>query len=240
MAKSLHEQAAEYIRTNIQNGTYPIGGQIPTENELTELLGISRPTLRLALDRLTQEGLLMRIKGKGTFVRQPKVLHESTRFITGYRAEAEKHHCTMRTRVLDLSMHSAPPFVCAALGLKEGSTVTRLTRLRHLEGTGNESPVLYTTVFVPYTLFPDMKTLDFTDLSFYEVLAQRNMDVRHAMRRLEVVMPPSEVAVALGIGSFEPCVLISSTGYTADRKAIEYAESYYPASTSSFLIEVNR
>ena len=102
MAKALHEQAAEYIRTNIQNGTYPIGGQIPTENELTELLGISRPTLRLALERLTQEGLLMRVKGKGTFVRQPKVLHESTRFITGYRAEAEKtplHHANARTGI---------------------------------------------------------------------------------------------------------------------------------------------
>ncbi len=240
MAKALHEQAAEYIRAHIKSGAYPVGGQIPTENELTELLGISRPTLRLALDRLTQEGLLMRVKGKGTFVRQQKVLHESTRFITGYRAEAEKHHCTMRTRVLDLSVHPAPSPVCAALGLNEGAQVTRLTRLRHLEGTGNEAPVLYTTVFVPYTLFPDMKTLNFTDLSFYEVLAQRNMDVRRAVRRLEVVMPPSEVAAELGISAFEPCVLISSTGYTADGQAIEYAESYYPASTSSFMIEVNR
>ena len=70
MAKALHEQAAEYIRAHIKSGAYPVGGQIPTENELTELLGISRPTLRLALDRLTQEGLLMRVKGKGTFVRR--------------------------------------------------------------------------------------------------------------------------------------------------------------------------
>lgn len=240
MAKALHEQAAEYIRKNIQNGTYPVGGQIPTENELTELLGISRPTLRLALERLTQEGLLMRVKGKGTFVRQPKVLHESTRFITGYRAEAEKHHCTMRTRVLELNVQTADAHVAAALGLSEKEKVTRLTRLRHLEGTSNKAPVLYTTVFVPHSLFPDMETLDFTDLSFYDILAQRNMDVRHAVRRLEVMMPPSEVSAALGITPFEPCVFISSTGYTASGAAIEYAESYYPASSSSFLIEVNR
>lgn len=240
MAKALHEQAAEYIRTRIQNGTYPVGAQIPTENELTELLGISRPTLRLALERLTQEGLLMRVKGKGTFVRQPKVLHESTRFITGYRAEAEKHHCTMRTRVLELTVQPSEAHVSAALGLTKEEKVTCLTRLRHLEGSSSQAPVLYTTVFVPYSLFPDMETLDFTDLSFYDVLSQRKMDVRRAVRHLEVVMPPAEVSAALGLSAFEPCIFISSTGYTASGVAVEYAESYYPASTSSFLIEVNR
>lgn len=90
MGKALHEQAAEYIRARILSGEYAVGSQIPTENELCALLGVSRPTLRQALDTLTREGLIVRIKGKGTFAAEPKVVHESTRFVTGYRAESEK------------------------------------------------------------------------------------------------------------------------------------------------------
>ena len=55
MAQALHEQAAEYIRGRIQSGEYPVGSQIPTENELCALLGVSRPTLRQALDTLARD-----------------------------------------------------------------------------------------------------------------------------------------------------------------------------------------
>ena len=167
MAQALHEQAAEYIRGRIQSGEYPIGGQIPTENELCTLLGVSRPTLRQALDTLAREGWLMRVKGRGTFVTEPKVAHESTRFVTGYRAESTKNHRTLRTRVLDLGVERATEEAARALQLTAGAKVTRLVRLRHLEGYRNNAPVVYTTLYVPHKLFPDMAQLDFTDLSFY-------------------------------------------------------------------------
>ena len=85
-----------------------------------------------------------------------------------------------------------------------------------------------------------MAQLDFTDLSFYEVMAGRGLEVRHASRRLEVVPPPAEVAAQLEISPFEPTILITSTGLTGDGKRVEYTESYYPAGSSSFLIEVDR
>lgn len=240
MAQALHEQAAEYIRGRIQSGEYPVGGQIPTENELCTLLGVSRPTLRQALDTLSREGWLMRVKGRGTFVTEPKVAHESTRFVTGYRAESTKNHRTLRTRVLDLAMERAPEEAARALQLTAGAKVTRLVRLRHLEGYRNNAPVVYTTLYVPHKLFPDMTQLDFTDLSFYEVMASRGLEVRHASRKLEVVPPPAEVAARLEISPFEPVILITSTGLTGDGRRVEYTESYYPAGSSSFLIEVDR
>ena len=186
MAKALHEQAAEYIRSRILTGEYAVGSQIPTENELCALLGVSRPTLRQALDTLAREGWLQRLKGKGTFVTEPKVTHESTRFITGYRAESEKNHRTLRTRVLEIGVERAPEAVARALHLPAGAKVTRLVRLRHLEGYRSNAPVVYTTLYVPCALFPEMAELDFTDLSFYEVLADRGLEVRHASRQLEV------------------------------------------------------
>ena len=167
MAQALYMQAAEYIREKIAAGEYPVGSQIPTENELALQLGVSRPTVRQALDTLAREGRVNRVKGSGTFVCEPKLVHESTTFVTGYREESRKRHRTLRTKVVCLRTEKAEGTVAEALRLKPGQSVTKLTRIRHLEDVNSNAPVVYTTVYVPCKLFPDMAELDFTDASLY-------------------------------------------------------------------------
>ena len=240
MAQALYLQVAEHLRSRIADGEYPVGSRIPTENELAAQLGVSRPTVRQALELLDREGRLRRVKGSGTFVTEPKLIHESTTFVTGYREESRKNHRTLRTRVVCIRVERADDNVAEALKLKPGESVTRLTRIRHLEGVNNNAPVVYTTVYVPRKLFPDMASVDFTDASLYEALDRRRLSVAHASRRLEVVMPPAEVTAGLGISAFEPTVYITSKGTTRDGVPVEYSESYYPASYSSFQIEIQR
>ena len=60
-----------------------------------------------------------------------------------------------------------------ALKLHANAQVTRLTRVRHLEHVNENAPVVYTTVYVPHQLFPEMSQLDFTDASLYEALDAR-------------------------------------------------------------------
>ena len=240
MAQALYMQIAEDIRGKIIRGEYPAGAQLPAENELSTRLNVSRPTVRQALDLLAREGRLTRVKGSGTFVCEPKIVHESTSFVTGYREESRKNHRVLRTRVVQIGVERAGERVAEALGLRPNQQVTRLVRIRHLENVNNNAPVVYTTVFVPYSLFPDMSGLDFTDASLYEALDSRNLSVTHASRRLEVVMPPARVAAGLSISAFEPAVYITSLGYMRSGQAVEYSESYYPASLSSFRIEIRR
>ena len=126
------------------------------------------------------------------------------------------------------------------LKLAPEEPVTKLVRIRHLENMYANAPVVYTTLYVPVKLFPDMARTDFTETSFYEALDSRGLSVAHASRRLEVVMPPEEVAAGLEITAFEPAAFIVSRGYTGSGQAVEYTESYYPASRSSFRIEIDR
>ena len=238
MTQALYLQVAEHIREQIASGGYPTGSRIPTEHELAGMLNVSRPTVRQALDVLAKEGRLTRIKGSGTFVTEPKLLHESTSFVTSYREESRKKHCVVRTRIFCNQTERPAPRIAELLHLPAGEQVNRLTRIRHLENVNHNAPVVYTTVYVPCRLFPDMSAIDFTDASLYEAFDSRNLTVCHASRRLEVVMPPAEAAAGLGMNSFEPAVFITSLGYTAGGQIIEYSESYYPASRSSFLIEV--
>jgi len=219
---------------------YPVDGRLPTECELSVQLGVSRPTVRQALDLLAREGLVVRVKGSGTFAAQPKLIHESTRFISGYREESRKKHRILRTQVVCLQVEQAEGRVAESLRVAPGSPVTRLTRVRRLENVYNGAPVVYTTVYVPVELFPDMMSIDFTDASFYEKLEELGQPVVHASRRLEVMMPSAEVAAGLGITAFEPVIYIISQGMIASGSVIEYSESWYPASRSSFQIEVDR
>ena len=236
----LYHQIADRLRTGIASGAYPPDSRLPTEHELAAQLGVSRPTVRQALDLLAREGMVVRVQGSGTFAAEPKVVHGSTSFISGYREECHKKRRTLRTRVLYLHADEPDERAADALRLDPGQQATRLTRVRHLENVNGNAPVVYTTVSVPLALFPDMCRLDFTDASLYDALDRKGLSVARASRRLEVVMPPAEVARELHIGSFEPAVFISSTGYTKLGQAVEYSESYYPASRSSFQIEIER
>lgn len=240
MAEKLYTQVITHIKENILSGKYKVGDQIPTEAMLALTFGVSRPTVRQALSSLAMEGYLLRIKGSGTFVSQPKVLHESTTFIAGYHTESQKKGRTIRTKVLSLSVEHASECTAKALGLSVGSKVTKLVRLRSIDNYNDNKPVLYTTVYVPFKLFPEMSELDFSDTSFYDVIDGKGLSIRHATRDLEVVTTPADIAGDLQISPFEPSIFVTSIGKTVDMHIVEYAESYYPAGCSRFLVEINR
>ena len=131
--QSRYIQIAEQIRGQIADGLYPEGSRIPTENELAQAQEVSRPTVRQALDLLVREGRLVRVKGSGTFVAQPKLVHESTSFVTGYREESRKKSRILRTKVVCLQTEKAGEQVGDALKISAGDMVTRLVRIRHLD-----------------------------------------------------------------------------------------------------------
>ena len=239
VAGNRYQQVMETLRARIEGGAYQVGDRLPAETELAASLGVSRPTLRQALAQLESEGLVSRVKGSGTCVAAPKLLHESTSFLAGYRQEAERHHRTLRTQVLSLEVQRAGS-LGEKLSLPSSAQITRLARRRWVDGLREGRPVVYTVVHVPYALFPDMAQQDFTTASFYELLEARGLKVCHASRVLEVVVPPPQVAKALELSPFEPAIYVDSVGFDARGRRVEYAQSYYPAGSSRFLIEVER
>lgn len=238
---NLHTQVKNYILDHIHSGEWEIGMQIPTEESLAKTLLVSRPTVRQALSILTSEGYLERTKRRGTFVRQPKLLHQSTSMLASYREESKRNGFNIRTKVLRNEIIKSGDFIAEKLNLSSAlKKVTVLTRLRYLEGYKENKPVVYTTLYVPYDVFPDLSELDFTDVSFYEVLEEKNLMVIHADRELEVILPEEEVCDALLISRFEPVIFIKSQGTAKESLTIEYSESYYPASFSKFHIHMDR
>lgn len=237
---NLHSKAHAYILEKIQSGEWAVGEQIPPETDLAETLNISRPTMRQALSSLTSQGYLVRVKGKGTFVTEPKLLHESTSMLWSYGAESAKNGKRLLTEVISIEVKKAEKFVAQKLNIPVGKMITVLTRRRRLEGVNHDNPVLLTTVAVPLNLFPNMSEIDFNNNSFYAEMEKAGLLVRYAERELEVVVASEEVVELLKISRFEPIVRVTSVGYLDNGNPVEYSESFYPAGCSKFQIRVTR
>ena len=87
--------------TNIESGQWPVGHLLPTEMELCEQFGVSRASVRTALLSLVNDGYLIRVKGRGTFVTTPQRVEESTVFIESFAEEMHRRGEVIETEVLE-------------------------------------------------------------------------------------------------------------------------------------------
>ena len=236
----LYDRILESVLNKINNGTLKEGDALPTEMELCAQFGVSRPTVRAALQKLQNEGYLTRVQGKGTFVARPKVVQESTRFIESYHQEMAQKGLTPRTVVLCCRVQPGSERVCEKLSLPAGEKVIKLSRLRFVSPSDEERPVVLTTVYVPYALMPELPDYDFEVFSLYEVLEKNNIIVKKVVRELEIKTLHGKTAAFLQAREHSAAHCISSVGFDKDGGAIEYSESFYPGDRNKFIITISR
>lgn len=235
-----YEEIETYVLDMIRNGTLKEGDQIPRETELAELFHTSRPTVRQALSKLTLNGTITRIKGKGSFVQHTKLEQEYTRFISSYRAELEKKGMRPRTIIVSLEEEPACETVAAKLNLEEGVPVIKLCRLRFADDDTAKRPAVLTTVYIPKVMCPQLLDTDFQTVSLYDTLESHGLSVTHVLREIEIRTAVPQISRHLMVEDFSPVFFISSIGRITDGRVIEYSESYYPADTSKFIVEITR
>ena len=147
----LWHQAEMALRRLIEAGEWSAGAQIPNEDRLGEMLGISRITLRHALRNLEEAGLLRREHGRGTFVRSATVV-AGVRGLTSFTEEMRTLALTASTELIEANRVAATPAMAAALDIGEGDLVVQLKRLR----LGNGLPIGIQTSHLPETRVPGL------------------------------------------------------------------------------------
>lgn len=235
----LYDQIIENIMLKINSHELKEGDMLPTEIELSAQFKVSRPTVRTAMLKLVNEGYLTRVKGRGTFVTKPKLVQESSQFIESYNEEMLSKGFTPRTFVLDFKVITKNDLVCAKLNISSGDKIILLRRLRYVQPTNEEKPVVLTTVYIPYDLVPDLLNYDLESFSLYEVLDKHGITVTQVIRELEIRMLYGKTARLLEAKENSAAHFISSTGYDADGRVVEYSESFYPADRNKFIIKVS-
>ena len=159
-------QVYEALRAKLADGSVPAGAKLPTERALAEHLRISRATLRQALSRLEQDGLIMRRQGNGTFVGEPRIEHDLHQ-LRGFTSEFTARGRRVESAVLSLRTAPTPARLAVTLGVgREQDAVVELRRVRSLDG----SPMSLETVWLPAHRCGGLLDYDLNNGSLYAAL----------------------------------------------------------------------
>ena len=233
---TLYDKIREDLLSKIKDGTYPEGETIPSELELTQIYGVSRPTVRQAVQLLADEGYLEKRRRRGTVVTRPKVNQSFTMSISSFEDAMRLAGRLPKTNVLLFRRERANASVARALSLKEGDEVYRLVRLRYAD----DLPNVFVESFVPCDPYPGLDAYDFNETSLYSAMEQCGGPVMSARRRLEAIKADSSAAALLDVEPGDPLLLFHTVARDADGAPVEYSVATYRGESNSFEIDVRR
>lgn len=221
----LYYQLEQDLRARIRANEFP-AGPIPTEQRLCETYGVSRITVRRALDALLASGLIARRQGVGTFVNAPGETVKSLKLI-GSLDDLASYSAPLTHRILAKEAIPAPPAVAEALDLPVGTPVTRLEAAVSLGG----EPFAHAELYCP----PDVGDLiDETDVnpqtSLIAVIEGKlGQPIERADQTIEAALADRRVAGHLALKVRAPVLKVERTYYTdLDRAVITAVVRYHP------------
>lgn len=189
----LWHQAEQALRALIADGTWTDGTQLPNEGRLSEMLGVSRITIRHALRNIEESGLLRREHGRGTFVRSSTVI-AGVRGLTSFTQEMAGLGLVVGSRVLEMARRPATTEIADALEIRAGDPVVVIRRLR----SGNNQPIGIQTACLPAARVPDLAGRTEPIDSLYDLLRNRYdiaPKVAREIYRLGSVDDPADAAL---------------------------------------------
>jgi GntR family transcriptional regulator len=210
-----------------------VGRAIPSERRLSQDLGVSRLTVRAALDELVREGLLERRQGSGTFVIQPKIAQQLT--LTSFSEDMRRRGMVPGSRTLALTAGPAGARLGRRLHVSPEERIVRITRLRTADG----QPMAVETLHVPERLVPGLQQQDLEGGSFYELLDSRyGIRLGSGTQTIEPTVTNEEESDALGVPLHSPAFLFERTSSSEAGQVVEYVQSVYRGDRYQLVVEL--
>ena len=225
-ASTLHSQLSAWLRSRITSGTWPERFRLPAEPELARDLGVSRGTLRRAVQTLVADGLLVQTRGRGTFVAttmlEPPL---AQRLTTLSEAFIDAGH-PLTTTVVSQQVVQPPATVTALLEVDDRAQVLRLERVRHLDDT----PVARLVNHVRLDLAPGLDRVDFATHTLLDALEREiGVPIASARRRFDAVLAGDANAALLDIGTTDPLLHLEQLTFTTDDIPLEHSDVWLRA-----------
>ena len=227
----LYMQLQKVLRDAIVGRVINPDAAIPAERDLAEEFGVSRLTVRKAVDGLVHEGLITRRRGAGTFVASR--VEKSFSKLSSFSEDMVSRGRVPHSQWLARSGGGVTPEESLSLGLSPGTLVYRFQRLRFADGM---------TMALEYSTVPGycLPSLDAVADSLYVALdAAGNRPVR-ALQRLRAVAFSADQAEILGVRPGDAGLFIERRGFLADGRAAEFTQSYYRGDAYDVVAELNR
>ena len=159
----LHEEVSDLIREKIYAKEWGVDGPIPSENELADLLGIARGTVHKGMEVLVDEGLLVKQRGRGTFVTKPLMARPSSTRLMSFAESMDEQDIPYRTTVIEQAVMPASAMCASMLRIPEGAGHLYLTRVRAVRG----KPVMFIESHLNLAACPGLEDANFEEESVF-------------------------------------------------------------------------
>ena len=231
--QSRYAALAAALRQRIVAAEWPPGSALPAELSLAAEHGVALGTMRRALDLLAEQGLVERVHGRGTFVRQGLAGAPMLRF---FRFGAQDGG-TPQSRILARDTLAAPAEVAHRLGLGPGEQVLRLKRLRSVAA----QPVLHEELWLPLPAFAALQDGDpaqWGDL-LYPLFAERcGVHVQRAVDSISFGQLGSVHARALRLPAGHPCARVQRQAYDLAGRCVEWRTTLGDANAFHYTVSI--
>lgn len=223
----LYFQVAQHIEREIESARIPNGALFENEIQLAEQFGLSRPTMRRAMQHLVDKGLIVRRRGIGTRVVQPKVRRPLE--LTSLYDDLSESGQSPTTTVLDLSHHEADETVAGQLDVPEGTEVLRVVRLR----SAAANPIAKMTNFLPPSL-GEFTREDLERTGLYDLMRARGVRLHSATQVVGARNASTAEARLLGEPARAAVLTMQRTSYDDHGAVVEFGDHIYASSRYSF------
>jgi GntR family transcriptional regulator len=210
------------LRDEIIRGVFAADDKLPSESALGAKFGVSRVTVRLALDALRKAGLLESRQGKGYFVRRLQVIQDLGR-LQGFGEIMAPFGIDVRSEVIELGEVPASAEVQRTLAVKRGTSVVRICRVRIIGGAA----LSYDVSHFPIDIGERLARLDLSRVDIFALLeGELGIEIGYADIALTVVTADELLAQRLGIAKGDPLVRIVRLTHDREGRPIDFEHIY--------------
>lgn len=227
----IYLQLREVIRTKLEEEEYLPGTAIPSENDLAEMYGVNRLTVRSAIDALVNEGLLKRVHGKGVYVVGEKIERDLER-LGGFRQTMQEKNAVPSTRIVTRNIRKAGMKYGGIFAIGPEEKVFYIKRICY----ALEDPVSLEEIYVPCAILPELGDVDLSIFSLYDIYDFYGVTLTRAHQTLDLVTLDAKDARMLDIGPKQAVMLFECVSTDADGRTVEFARTYTRGDKCSFRV----
>lgn len=229
--KQLYLQVEAAIRNDIYTKKYKPGEKLPTEVELEKIYGVSKITIRKAMEKLTNDCLVERIRGKGTFVSQKK-----EKICVGKNIGFNNFFLSTKYKILSTKCIKADSFLSNKLQISPNSPVAYIKRLI-LEDL---APVAIDELYISENLYPDIINKFSSNRSLYETLQDEyNVNSKSSFIEINGIISNIENSELLECSVGDPLFQVEKIGYQFDGNPIHYSCSLVRCDRTTYVLSID-
>ncbi|MGO1974804.1 MAG: GntR family transcriptional regulator [Propionibacteriaceae bacterium] len=227
-------QLKTLLRKEIVEQSMEPGDRLSGDHQLCERFGVSRTVVRQALTELEYEGVLERVRGRGTFVAAPKESQGLVQSLRGLHQDVALHGHRLRSDVRRMERVLADDALAADFGVEPGTELVQIERLRHI----NDVPWVLTVTYLPVDLVTDLTEDDLRTGSLYAWLEERGVRLVRSHRGVEARVASSGLARDLGLAVGAPVLFLSSVSADEHGRIVEVFHAFHRGDRSRFEVDL--